>query len=276
MLADASPQRAHARPPLVERHRKAAPDTLRERLDVVRIDGECGFHLRCGTRQFAEHENAIVVHARGRVFLGDQIHPVPQRCDDHHVGGAVQRDKLLGRHGAVHIVDRQGVHGAVRPVDASDQTLDLAAEFAVRIDVTARRDGHLDVAHPVSQGRVTFQHLAHGLEPSGNALCVIQTIDAKDDAPAAGVASDFLDAGLHPRTGCKCTERACVYAHRKHADVCIAITDAHPIDLGFNSLDVEQRRHEMSQIRKGVESDQVRPEHSVENRASPWEGSKDL
>ena len=71
--------------------------------------GEGGWpyvQFRGGPCELAEHQHAVVVDPGGDELLGNQIHPIAQRSDQHHVGRAVERDEVLQRHGPVDVVDR--------------------------------------------------------------------------------------------------------------------------------------------------------------------------
>ena len=93
--------------------------------------------------ELAQHEHAVVVEARGDVLLGDQVHAVAQRRDEHDVGGEVQRDHLLAREAVVQVADRLVADRAVVAVDAADRQLDLVAQLHVGLDPLAAGAGDL-------------------------------------------------------------------------------------------------------------------------------------
>jgi len=71
-------------------HRERVVVGLRHRFDVVRVDLQRFAHLHGGAREFAEHEHAVFVGAARDELLGDEVHPVAQRRDEHDVRRAVQ------------------------------------------------------------------------------------------------------------------------------------------------------------------------------------------
>ena len=73
-------------------------------LGVVRIDQVGLLEFGCGAGEFAEHQCAAEVAAAGDVFLGHQIHPVPQRGDQHDVAGHEERDELVAGDRAVQVM----------------------------------------------------------------------------------------------------------------------------------------------------------------------------
>ena len=85
--------------------------------------------------RLAEHE-----------LLRDEVHPVAERRDHHHVGAPVERDERGLRDVAVHVLDRRDARSREAAVDARDEELDLVPLRAVLGALEARRDDHLDHA----------------------------------------------------------------------------------------------------------------------------------
>ena len=83
---------------------RGAHDGVLQALDVVRVDDERAAELVGRAGELAQHQRAALVVAAGDVLLGHQVHPVPQRGHQHHVGGQVQRGHLLPRVGLVQVV----------------------------------------------------------------------------------------------------------------------------------------------------------------------------
>ena len=78
-------------------HLHGVADRPLERTVVVRIDEHRVGQLVGGAGELRQHEHAVTVDVRRDVLLGDEVHPVAERRDEHHVTRAVQRDQLLER-----------------------------------------------------------------------------------------------------------------------------------------------------------------------------------
>ena len=113
----------------------------------------CGLHgeglvqlvRRAG--ELRQHERAAEVVAARDVLLGDEVHPVAQRRDEHDVGREVERRHLLARVGVVEVVRRPVADRAELAVDAADGLLDLVAQVAVGVDALAARGRDLHERH---------------------------------------------------------------------------------------------------------------------------------
>ena len=92
-------------------------------------------------------QHAAVVDAGGDVLLGDEVHAVAERGDEHDVGGEEQRHHLLARVGLVQVADRGVAHRVVVAVDAADGELDLVAQLHVRRDALPARARDLHEGH---------------------------------------------------------------------------------------------------------------------------------
>ncbi len=74
------------------------------------------------------------VAAARDVLLGDQVHAVPQRRDQHDVGGDEEGEKVFTRDRAVHVVDDRVADLPVLAVDVPDLPLDVLAHRDVALD----------------------------------------------------------------------------------------------------------------------------------------------
>ena len=179
---DLGPKRHHASAAFVLAHLERALERRRNRLDVVRIHDQRFGELVRGSGELAQHEHAVAVDARRDVLLGDEIHAVAQRRDEHHVGRAVARGELDLVHRVVHVVNRRALcKVAVRAVDATGHLLDLALELAVRAHVLARR--HRDLEQPELSAIVgsPLEQELDGQELAGDPLRVVEPIDAEHE-----------------------------------------------------------------------------------------------
>ena len=94
---DASAQRPHARPPFLARHHDGAVERLGHARGIERIDVQRLRQLVVGARELAQHQHPVLVAAAGDELLGDQVHAVAERRDQHDVGRPVQRHHLARR-----------------------------------------------------------------------------------------------------------------------------------------------------------------------------------
>src|SRR5699024_6683045 len=135
-------QRPHPAPPLRRLHRGRPHHRRLQALDVVRVDQQRLTELVRGAGELAEHQHPAQVVPGGHVLLGHQVHPVPQRRHQHHVGRPVQGHHLLLRVGVVHVVDRRAAPGAVLAVDVTDHLLHLLAQVPVLLHLLPAGTGH--------------------------------------------------------------------------------------------------------------------------------------
>ena len=97
--------------------------------------------------ELAQHQGAALVVAAGDVLLGHQVHPVPQRGDQHDVAGQVQRRHLLPRVGLVQVLHGRAADLRVLAVDPAHLPLDHVPQDTVGPDPLPARAGHLDQDH---------------------------------------------------------------------------------------------------------------------------------
>ena len=144
-ILDALRHRLEAALPLARRQLERGGELLDDAVDVPRVDEErAGEDLR-GAGELREQERAAP--AARKPWLGlaehellrDEVHPVAQRRDHHHVGAAVERDEPLLRDVAMDVLDRRHARPPELAVDAGDEELDLVPLRAVVRAVEPRR-----------------------------------------------------------------------------------------------------------------------------------------
>ena len=64
-------------------------------VEVVRVDHQGGLELLGGTSKLGKDKHSVPDDATRYVFLGDQVQPVSQWCDRHHVRHRVVRDQVF-------------------------------------------------------------------------------------------------------------------------------------------------------------------------------------
>ena len=179
-----APHRAHPCLSLARRQRDCFADPPGEIVNVVGVDRDGFGQLLRRAGEFAEHEHAVIIDPGGDVLLRHEIHAVTQRRHQHHVRSAIQGDQALLGDRLMQIMDRHRRDRSVRAVDASDHFIDLAAERPVRRHLVARRHRDLDQPDAFPQCRVVGEQPFQRQQPSGNALRIVQAIDAEQERPA--------------------------------------------------------------------------------------------
>ena len=163
-------------------------------VNIVRVDDH-GFDQVLGrAAELGQQQDAGVVGLGRNILLGDEIHAVAQGGDQTHIGLAVKRGQLFLGVGAVQVANRNPVVLRVAAVDFSDQTVNLALLGRVLRHPGARRSRDLGHGHLVAPRRVAFEQAVKGQQPLGDALGVVEPVNAEQDASAANHLAQF--AGL--------------------------------------------------------------------------------
>ncbi|OIQ76345.1 hypothetical protein GALL_419760 [mine drainage metagenome] len=200
MLEDVAPEPPHPFAGLARVQVSGVGDRVLETVDVVRVHQDRAGELVRGAGELAQHQRAALVRPGGDVLLGDQVHAVAQRRDEHDVGREVERGHLLGRVGVVHVVDGRLPEPPELAVDAPDQQLDVLTELLVRADVLPARARHLDERDPGHRETAVPEQLAERLDPVADALGVVEPVDAEQQhVRVAELAADLPGALLHAR-----------------------------------------------------------------------------
>jgi hypothetical protein len=195
----------------------------RVRAELVRCAGLAG-----------QDEHAAVV-GQDRALLGDQVHAIPDRVDQQHVGEPVARQRAR-----VVVVGAEQDRGPVRRaelvVDRRGEPLHAGRVLAVLGQVVPGRVGqreHHDLAAPLWMGQ---QQLAVGGKPPDDVLGQLGPVDPDDQLAVP----DLLAHGGHPCLHVRLRAAACqlrrVDAERVHADargVALVVHDLPaPVRLG--------------------------------------------
>src|SRR5262245_9595718 len=168
-------------------------------IDEVRL-AEFG----CGAGEFAEYQCAAKIAATRHVLLGNQVHAVAQRGDQHDVGGHEERDQLLAGDRPVNVMHDRMADFAVLAVDVPDLALDVLAHLDVALDAFPAWRRELDQYGVVPLGPMFGQQLRKRPQPNVDALRVVESVDAEQDlagvaeltADLAGPLPDGAAAGL--------------------------------------------------------------------------------
>ncbi len=173
-------------------------DRLLHPVDVVRVDEKGAFQFVGCPGEFAEDEHAVVIEAARHILLGHEVHAIPEGRDQHHIGGQVERHHLLARETVMLVADRYMRDRSVVAVDAADRQLDLVAERHVGLHSFAAGVGDLHEDYILGTQSALGEQLAERGEPVGDALRVVETVDAEHhSARVSEFDADLLCPLLH-------------------------------------------------------------------------------
>src|SRR3989344_3242374 len=112
-------------------------------LCAVWIDDERMCEIPRGAGEGRENEDTRLVGTGCDKFLCDQIHTVVQRCDETHIGQAVQRAQLVVR--VMLLFERDGVPAVACEfrIDARRFGSDVLIVITVFLDILAARRRYL-------------------------------------------------------------------------------------------------------------------------------------
>ncbi len=148
-------------------------------VDAQRVLAELG--VRAGLP--GEHERAPLVGDH-RDLLGDEVHAVPDRVDQGHVGQPVGGQRA--REVVVDVEDqRPPVRGAELLLDLGGERPHLVGVGPVLGEVGAGRVGEGDVDHPVVPLRAGAQQVPVGQEAADDVLAQLGAVDPDDGAALA-------------------------------------------------------------------------------------------
>src|SRR5689334_21871465 len=168
------------------------------------------------------------------------------------------------------------MNSPVRAVHPADGLVDLAAVTLVRIDLAAGRHCNLDVADLIAQGWLTFEQSRKRFETAGDALRVVEPVDAEHDPASAYFLAERVDSGADARVVGHRRKAGRVDAHRKRTNRYVTVPDANAVYVCLDAVDMQQRGHEVAEVAEGVKTDQVGAKQTLQNLAPPRQHPEDL
>ncbi len=239
-------------------------------VDVPRVDEErAGKHLRRAC-ELREQERAAPAAREARLRLADdelvrdEVHPVAQRRDHHHVRAPVERDERRLRDVAMDVLDRRRSGLAEAAVDPGDEELDLVALRAKLRALEPRRDEHLDHRRGARTARVALEKALVGVELVRDPLRVVEPLDAENEAATLVL---LLELGEEPR-GLGVAERRAealdVDPDRIDSDPHAPAVELQPVGLGVDAEDPQARRAEVARVVADLEAHVVGAEHAAQ------------
>ncbi len=224
---------------------------------IVRIDDERLAQLLGRAGRLAEHQHASSIRAGCQVLLGHQIHAVPQRRDQGHVGQQIKGDQAFKGQLAVEIPDRRPARLTEATVNPTDQLVHLALKLLVFGHGLTRGHADRDQANFALPLRAFFQEAGEGLQPLQDALGEIQAVDRQHDFAIAALlvqlGQAFLNFGQFVGAG----KTVDVHAQWEGIDFDRPLADDHPAEIMFEAQDPQQRAVEMAGVAEAVEPNQI-------------------
>ena len=166
--------------PLVGLHGQRTVERRGHGIDVERVHHQRFLQLLRGPRHFGEHEHAVQGHLGHHVFLGHQVHAVPQRGDQRHVRRAIQGYQFLGGQRTDQVADRRPSGFGEPPVDAPHRLVDLPLELRILGHALPARHQELREHDVPAVLRPSLEQPLHREQPLVDALGVVQPVDAED------------------------------------------------------------------------------------------------
>ncbi len=138
--------------------------------------------LQLGTRprRFGQDEHPPSLEAGHAELLGNQVHPVLERGDERHAGGAVMGDQLAAVPAPVLAVDRNPTPAGELALDPADQPLDFLLHAVVLRDVLAARDDELHEGNALAELGVALEREPVAGQLVRDTLRVVEPVDAQD------------------------------------------------------------------------------------------------
>ena len=243
---------------------------LDDPVDVPRVhEQRARKHLR-GAGELREEQRSAPALRQARLGLaehelvGDEVHPVAQRRDHHHVRPAVERDERGLRDVAMDVLDGRRAGLPEAAVDARDEELDLVALRPVLRALEPRRHEHLDHGRRPRAGRILLEEALERVQLVRDPLRVVEPLDAEDEPLPLVLA---VELGQQPR-GLGVLEGR-PEALRVDPDRVDADPDRAPVDLErvrvrVDPEDPEHRGAEVPCVVADLEADVVGPEHAAQ------------
>ena len=237
--------------------------------------------------ELGQHEGASAVVAGGDVLLGHEVHPVPQRGDEHDVGHLEEGGHLLARVGLVQVVDRGVAQVREVAVDPAHGRLDLLAERAVGLDPLAAGGGDLDEGDVRGSDVAVLEQLADRAQPVPDALGVVEPVDPHEHdvgvaerlPDLAGPLTDLGGVGQALEAGGIDRDRDRGGPHGPRPGARPPVVGAVPAHLVAGGAGPEHRpagAPEVAGVVGALEAQEVGPEQAAQDRGPPRELGEEL
>jgi hypothetical protein len=171
---------------LLERHCQAVMQAVGNRLGIVRIDDQRVGQLfrRAGKTREYEHAGIGWILCRHEL-LGDEVHAVAQRRDDTQAGQPVEAGQRRSADRPGDVADWCPIGFGIAAVDVADGAIEFPAQTTIIRQLLTRGSGDLEEGDPLAVLRVAGEQVIDRLDPIGQALGIIQPVDADAERAAA-------------------------------------------------------------------------------------------
>ena len=161
----------------------------------MRIDEQRLLHLPRGPGEGGEDEHAGILRVlRRHIFLGDEVHPVPQRGHEADARCPVHPGKIDAGIPLVHIADRHPFDAGEFAIDMARQRIELGAYLLIAAHILPRGRRDLEQEDLFLHVRIGGKKTLIPEETILQSLGIIEPVDAQYHRPAIG-------ARQHPATG---------------------------------------------------------------------------
>ena len=169
-------QGAHPTPALLGCLVERGLDGVLDALRIMRV-GQVGLtQFGCRTGEFAEHQGTAEIAATGDILLGDQVHAVAQRGDQHDVAGDEEGDQFVAGDRTVQVMHHRVTDLAVLAVDMADLLLDVIAQGSVTVHSFPARCRQLHQYRVRTPGPAFGEQLRERFEANLDALGVVESV----------------------------------------------------------------------------------------------------
>ena len=243
---------------------------LHDAVDVPRVDEECAREDLRRAGELGEEERPAPATGQPWLrlaedeLLRDEVHPVAERRDHHHVRAPVERDERGLRDVAVDVLDRRRPGSREAPVDARDEELDLVALRAVLGAVEARGDDHLDQRRRPRAIGVLLEEALERVELLRDPLRVVEALDAEDEPTALVLLLEIGEESLGLGLGDHLAKAVDVDADRVDADADATPVELEPVGLGVDPEHPQARRAEVTRVVADLEAHVVGAEDAAQ------------
>ena len=226
--------------PLARRQLERGRQVLDDSVDVPRVDEErAGENLR-RAGELGQQERAAPAAGQPRLglaeheLLRDEVHPVAQRRDHHHVRAPVERDERRLGDVAVDVLDGRRPGRPNRPLMRAMRS--SISSRCARYSALSSRDGTTTwiMRRRPRALRILLEEALERVELLRDPLRVVEPLDAEHEPPALVL---LLEVGEEPRRlgiGDHLAEAVDVDPDRVDADADAPAVELEPVRLGVD------------------------------------------
>ncbi len=246
-------------------------------VEVVRVDQQGSSQLSCRTGELAQDQATGQIAPARHILLRHEIHAVPERGDEHDVGGQIERNQFIERNILVQVVD-SGVSDTTKiAVCLADQVFKvLPFTLVVGIYLSA---GNGDLDHYVSRGRErsVVEELGNRFDAVLDALRVVQPVDSEQDHfGIAQVHSELACPVPDPGIGCATCELGAIHRNGEspHPDTASLVLDG--MVIATCSRYPSSESGEIRSCTGHLKADEVGSQQTVKYLSPPWKLEEQL